>query len=222
MFAADLSHNTTVAGNTFQLTESIQYNNNTTNITTPTSNDNNKTGSNNNEEEEDVQHDLHRVSTKSIVRDPHLVPFDDSISMFSRHVTPQSSFILPDPHLPLHLQQQNPLYLNSKKSTIRVPLKFYPPRPSVKYSRREKYGEYDMQDNPIVSVKLEIAENEVLQLRSDLDFREQEFLQKFEDEKLVMVARMERNKRLREEEARKTAEQAAEMARLRRVRRGDR
>ena len=166
-------------------------------------------GAQDDQNNDDGDDDIYKTSPARS-RSNTLTPFDDNI--FSRQITPLPSF-----YESINANNVSDGLSKSTQSMIQVPLKFKPPKPSAKYSKRERYGEFDLQENPIVSVKLETAENEMTQLRSDLEVREQEFLDKFKAEQLLMISRMQAYKNRREDETRKTAETSAQMSKLRKV-----
>lgn len=143
-----------------------------------------------------------------------LIPLDDSISGFS----PEPSFYVDLTNKAIFdptIYREKILNTGALGSSS---FKFKP-TPSKRFSRRDKYGEFSVHENPVVSTKLEIAENEVFQLRSELADRENEFLDKFKLEQLRMEERRRKVLELRAAETLKAAHTQAEISKLRRVRR---
>lgn len=149
----------------------------------------------------------------SDVGDNSNIPLDDSISGFS----PGPSFYFDDP---TNRSLGDPTIYREmilKTGALGNSSFTFKPPPSKRFSKRDKYGEFSVYENPVVSTKLEIAENEVSQLRSDLADRENEFLDKFKQEQLLMEARRRKLLELRAAEALKAAQRQAEISKLRRV-----
>lgn len=145
--------------------------------------------------------------------DDNVIPLDDSISGFS----PEPSFYFDDLTKRSLVDPTTYREMILKTGALGNSSFTFKPPPSKRFSRRDKYGEFSVYENPIVSTKLEIAENEVLQLRSDLADREKEFLDKFKQEQLLMEERRRKLLELRAAEALKAAQRQAEISKLRRV-----
>ena len=125
--------------------------------------------------------------------------FNDDDDITSRVNTSSKSRITDELPTPQHsfygFNSTNSTHDKNSLQTLQTsPIHPRPPRPSETFSKRDKYGTFDLLENPIIAIKLETAESEVMQLRSNLNIRETEFVEKFNDEKAKMASRMEAEK----------------------------